>query len=165
MKSIYDLLSEHPFFCDFPEAYRRTVAECGSLQHWHKGDYMAHEGEEANSFYLIRHGTVSIESHAPERGAQIIQTLREGDIVGWSWIFPPHTWKFDVRALADLSAIIFEGRCLRTKCEHDFSLGYLLMKKFALIMVKRLQATRLQLMDIYGSSPCKQARSQLTLGT
>jgi CRP-like cAMP-binding protein len=150
VKNIDELLAEHSFFQNFSEAERRTIAGCGQLQHFKPNTWLAHEGDPAEAFYLIRRGRASIEVHIPESGGMILQTLKPGDILGWSWLFPPYRWTSDVKARDDLAVIAFDGLCLRGKCEHDHSLGYRLMKDFARIMTQRLQDTRLQLLDIYG---------------
>jgi CRP/FNR family cyclic AMP-dependent transcriptional regulator len=82
----------------------------------------------------------------------VLQTLEPGEIVGWSWLFPPYRWNFDVRALEPLGAIAFDGACLRGKCDRDPALGYTLMKRFARVLSERLGAARLQLLDLYGSA-------------
>ena len=85
------------------------------------------------------------------RGPVVIETLHDGDVVGWSWLFPPYRWQFDARALEPSRAIAFDGACLRGKCEADHELGYELMRRFAGSIIERLQATRLRLLDVYGS--------------
>lgn len=150
MKTIDELLAEHDFFQNFSEADRKTLAGCGKLAHFRQNEYLAHEGDPADAFYVLRRGLASIEFHTPQRGGMILQTLKQGDVVGWSWLFPPYRWTSDVKAQEDVTVIEFNGRCLRDKCESDHRLGYLLMKSFARIMTQRLQDTRLQMMDIYG---------------
>ena len=70
--------------------------------------------------------------------------------MGWSWLFAPHRWQFDGRAVDPTRTIAFDGTCLRGKCDADHELGYQLMRRFAAVAVERLQATRLQLLDVYG---------------
>ena len=71
--------------------------------------------------------------------------------MGWSWLFAPYRWQLDARATrADCELVAFDGACLRGKCEADHELGYQLMRRFAANLVDRLQATRLQLLDVYG---------------
>jgi hypothetical protein len=94
---------------------------------------------------------VQLEIFAPGRGAVTIQTVDEGDVVGWSWLFPPFRWHFDARALDSVRAVAFDGACLRDKCDDDHSLGYELLRRFSPVMLARLQATRLQLLDVYGN--------------
>jgi hypothetical protein len=108
------------------------------------------EGDPAHKFFLIRRGAIALEIHAPGRGPLRIETLGAGEVVGWSWLFPPHRWAMDGRALESLHVVSFDGACLRGKCEADLELGYELMRRFAAVMVDRLQATRLQLIDVYG---------------
>jgi CRP-like cAMP-binding protein len=83
------------------------------------------------------------------RESIIIQVIGEGDVLGWSWLFPPHRWHFDARTVAPTVAIALDGKYLRTKCEKDHDLGYELMKRFAHIIEQRLRAVRSQNPDMY----------------
>ena len=150
-KDIEALLTEHPFFKDMTTPHRTLIAGCGKNVGFNTGELLARTGEPANAFFAIRHGRMSIELHSPERGPLILQTLEAGDIVGWSWLFPPYHWKFDVRAVEQVRAISFDGACLRGKCERDPAMGYEFMKRFAQVFMERLEATRLQLLDLYGN--------------
>ena len=101
-------------------------------------------------FTLSGKGTLAMEIFVPERGSLVIQTEGENEVVGWSWLYPPYKWFLDARATNEVTAIALDGRCLRTKCDADPALGYELMKRFAAIVIERLQATRLRLVDMYG---------------
>jgi hypothetical protein len=96
-----------------------------------------------------------VETHIPQKGPVVIRSREEGEVLGWSWLVPPYRWHFDARAVELTRAIALDGKCLREKCETDHDLGYEVMKRFALIIAERLEATRLQLMDIYGNSEHK----------
>jgi CRP/FNR family cyclic AMP-dependent transcriptional regulator len=150
-KDIEALLTEHSFFRDMATSHRSLIAGCGKNVRFDTGELLARTGEPANAFFAIRHGRMSIELHSSERGPLILQTLEAGDIVGWSWLFPPYHWKFDVRALEQVRAVSFDGECLRGKCERDPAMGYDFMKRFAQVFMERLEATRLQLLDLYGN--------------
>jgi CRP-like cAMP-binding protein len=152
-KDIDALLAEHSFFKDLTPAYRTFVAGCGKNVHFTAAKLFAKTGDPANQFFAIRHGRVSIELHSPERGPLIVQTVEAGDIVGWSWLFPPYHWAFDLRAIDEVRAISFDAECLRAKCESDPVMGYEFMKRFAHVFMQRLEATRLQLLDLYGNAP------------
>jgi CRP/FNR family cyclic AMP-dependent transcriptional regulator len=115
------------------------------------GDIIFKEGEEADNFYLIRHGQVALELFAPGRGSLTIQTLGEGEILGWSWLIPPYRSKFEARAMKPTLAIVLDGKCLRAKCDEDHELGYVLVKRIASILGQRLDATRFRLLDLYGT--------------
>lgn len=150
MKTLEDIIAEHPFFRSLDPDFCKLIAGCGQNVIFNAGDYLFREGDPADTFYAIRQGSLALEVHVPAREAVIIETLHEGDLVGWSWLFPPYRWSFDARALESVSAIAFDGACLRGKCEADHDLGYELMRRMAQVIIERLQATRLRLLDVYG---------------
>jgi len=143
------ILSEHPFFKGLKPEQLKFIAGCASNVRFDAGEFLLREGEEANRFYVIRAGRVSIEVYSPKHGAIIIQTVTEGDVLGWSWLFPPYRDHFDAKALELTRAISLDAKCLRNKCEEDHDLGYELMKRFSKVMIQRLQSTRLQLVGLY----------------
>jgi len=150
MRTIDEVLAELPTFAGLDPGYLEFIAGCGANRVFEAGEHLAHEGDPADSFFAIRHGRVALEVEAPGKGTLMIATLSPGTVVGWSWLFPPYRWSFDARALETTRTVSFDGACLREKCEQDTSLGYQLMQRFASIMLERLQATRLQLLDVYG---------------
>jgi len=151
MENLEKILSEHPFFKGLAPEYLKLVTGCASNVRFEAGQYLFHENEEANWFYIVRQGKVAVEAYAAERGSVIIDTVEEGDVLGWSWLIPPYHWHFDARAIDLTRAIALDGKCLRTKCEEDHNLGYELLKRFSHIIEQRLQATRIRLLDVYGN--------------
>jgi CRP/FNR family cyclic AMP-dependent transcriptional regulator len=149
MQSLEQELVTHPFFAGLDPAYMRLIAGCGSNVQFERGQYVFLEGEQADRFYIIRHGKVVLETAAPQMGVRIVETIEAGEVLGWSWLFPPYRWHFSSRALEPVRAVSLDGVCLRDKCEQDHDLGYEIMKRFAAIIIERLQATRLQLLDLY----------------
>lgn len=152
MKNMTDLLREHTFFAGMDENYLQLIAGCADNHVFHAGEYLARENDACDHFYLIRRGRLTVETFHPSYGAICLQTLQDGDICGWSWLFPPYRWAFDVKAQTTLHTIRLDGLCLRGKCDVDTKLGYDLMQRLAHIMAERLQAARLQLLDVYGPS-------------
>jgi CRP-like cAMP-binding protein len=150
METINDLLSQHPFFTGLKPDDLALIAGCGQNVHFNAGAYLMREGEKADRFFAIRSGRVAIETHVPSRGAVTLQTIGEGEILGWNWLFPPYVCQFDVRAQEDVRATAFDGACLRGKCDADPALGYDLMKRLARLISRRLEDTRRQLLDLYG---------------
>lgn len=155
MENLERVLREHPFLEGMSDDQIKLLVGCAKNVAFKEGEFIFREGEPADSFYFIRHGKVLVESHIPQKGAIIIRTREEGEIFGWSWMVPPFRWHFDARAVELTRAISLDGKCLREKCEEDHDLGYEIMKRFALVIAERLEATRLQLMDIYGNGPSK----------
>jgi CRP-like cAMP-binding protein len=155
MENLERVLMEHPFLAGMGVEHIKLLVGCASNVSFKAGEYIFREGEDANSFYFIRHGKVMVETFVPQKGSILIRTRDEGEIFGWSWLVPPYKWHFDARAIELTRAIALDGKCLREKCEADHDLGYEIMKRFSLIIAERLEATRLQLMDIYGNSEKK----------
>ena len=151
METLESIIAEHPFFRGLKEEHLNLLVGCASNVRFDGGKYILREGEEANQFYLVRFGRVSLELMTPGKGPMIIETIGEGDILGWSWLVPPYTWHFDARAVDLTRLIALDGKCLRRKIEADHDLGYEVLRRFSELMVRRFQHTRLQLMDVYGN--------------
>ncbi|MBK6798900.1 MAG: cyclic nucleotide-binding domain-containing protein [Acidobacteria bacterium] len=152
METLEPLIAEHPFFRDLPREYIHLITGCASNVRFDAGQYLFREEDEANQFYLIRQGKIAVEVFTPQQGRLLIQTMGAGEVLGWSWLVPPYKWRFDSRAIELTRAISMDGKCLRAKCEDDPRLGYELFKRFSAIIAERLHATRLQMLDIYGTS-------------
>jgi CRP-like cAMP-binding protein len=144
------IVRAHPFFAGLDESFLELVVGCAKNVRFNAGKYMFREGGPADQFYLIREGRVALEIAAPGSGAVTFQTVGEGEIVGISWLFPPYRWNYDARVMEPVRAIAMDGLCLRNKCEAEHTLGYDVMKRLVPILVQRLQATRLQVLDVYG---------------
>lgn len=148
--SLDKILREHPFFKGMDDKSLETLSGCARNERFAAGEFIASEGEPADKFYLIRAGTVALEFDVPGRGPIIVETLHAGDIVGWSWLVPPHKWWSDVRAMELTRVVSLDVSCLRDKLDKDHSLGYDLYSRFTMIMARGLRAAHLQLSDMFG---------------
>jgi CRP-like cAMP-binding protein len=142
-------IADHTFFEGMDDAHIELIAGCAKNVRFNAGGFVFRLGDDADTFFILRHGRVVLEAPGPKEESRRIQTLDEHDVLGWSWLFPPHRWFFDARALEMTRALALDGKCLRAKCEADHHLGYELMKRFSALVVERLQATRMQMIDIY----------------
>jgi CRP/FNR family cyclic AMP-dependent transcriptional regulator len=150
MRTLDLVLRDVPLFEGLTNTKRALIAGCAGNVRFLEGETLFREGDPANTFLLIRHGSIAIETFVPARGSITIETIESGEVVGWSWLFPPYRWHFDARALSTVRATAFDGACLREKCDEDPQLGYELMSRFAEVLMERLQWTRLRLLDVYG---------------
>lgn len=142
----------HPFLAGLNRTNLALLTDCAMAAHFKKGQTILREGDFANRFYLIESGKVVLESNARLGNPVVIEAIGAGDLLGWSWMFPPHSWHFTARAVEPTGAIFFYGTILREYCERDHSLGYELFKRMSGVMVKRLQAAR----DKMLTSPSKE---------
>jgi CRP-like cAMP-binding protein len=150
LRSLEDELREFAFFDRISADELSLIIGCARNAHFRDGDHLFRTGEPADVFYVLRHGAVALETFVPTRGPFLIDTINGGDVLGWSWLFPPYRWHFDARAAGDVRATVFDGTCLRGKADEDPALGYDLMRRFAQIAIERLHATRFRLLDVYG---------------
>jgi CRP-like cAMP-binding protein len=155
IRTISQLIAEHPVFTGLGPADLELVAGCGRNVAFGAGEYLFREGGPANAFFLVRHGIVALEVFVPDRGPLVLDTVGEGELAGVSWLFPPYRWQFDGRAAKDTRAVALDGACLRAKCDADPRLGYDLMKRFAAVAACRMHSARLRLVDLYGHAPAR----------
>ncbi len=142
----------HPFLAGMSPEHVAAVLEHAHPVTFPAGAAIFAAGAQADRCFLIDQGDVALEVTAPGRSPAVVQTLHGGDVLGWSWLFEPYRWMFDARALTDTTATAVDGAELRSKLAGDHELGYQLMSRFARLMVGRMQAARLQLLDLYDST-------------
>jgi CRP-like cAMP-binding protein len=152
VRTIDRLIDEHPFFTGLSPEVLTFLASCAVNAHVPAGDYLFREGDEAATFYVVRRGRIAVEAHRPAGPASVVETVEEGEVLGSSWLVPPHRWQFDARAVVPSELVVFDGTCLREKCDADPRLGYELTLRVAQVLHARLQASRLRLLDLYGST-------------
>jgi CRP-like cAMP-binding protein len=148
---VAEVVAAHPLLAGLPAAIVDEVAGCARNVAFPAGSLLLAEGDPADTAFLLRRGRVAIEVQAPGRGALVIETVGPGSVVGWSWLVPPYAWRFDARAMDPVGAIALNAACLREKAGQDPTAGYALMTRVARILLDRLQATRVRLLDIYGT--------------
>lgn len=139
----------HPFLAGMDRKHLALLTDCAVATHFKKGQVILKEGEQANRFYLVESGKVILESGRAYGRPVIIDTIGAGDLLGWSWMFSPYTWRFTARAAEPTTAIFFYGTILREYCERDHSLGYGLLKRMTGIMMRRMQAARQKMIDVH----------------
>lgn len=151
MDKIKKLISEKPFFRDLKSEYIDILAKYATKSEYQPFDFIFKIGEDANNFYLVESGNVAIELFSSEKGIIRIQTVGEGDILGWSWMLPPYKWHFEARTIENTSLIVFDGKAILKECEKNQGFGYEILKRYMVVMAERLEAARYQLLDVYGN--------------
>jgi CRP/FNR family cyclic AMP-dependent transcriptional regulator len=158
VRTLAELLEEITALHALTPAHRATIAGCAGNRVFEPGATLLREGAPADAFFLVRRGSVAIETDVPGRGPVTVETLHAGDVLGWSWLLPPYRSSFGARALERTGVIAVDGACLRGKCDADPTLGYDLLKVLAAVFTARLQDTRLRLLDLYGKAGDDRAR-------
>jgi len=139
-------IGAHPFLAGLKADHLRALKDNALMMRYQPGEVIFREGDPANRFYLVQHGKVALEASRREGEPVLIQHIGPGDVLGWSWLFPPYYWHFDARAVEPTEAIFFYGTRLREQSENDHDLGYELLKRMTSVVIQRLQATRKHLL-------------------
>lgn len=148
--SVHARLERHAFCGDLHPHHLELLADCATAASFSTDELLLREGGEARTFYLVESGRVALEIERPGHGALLIETVEPDSVVGWSWLFPPYRWHFDARAVEAVSAIAIDGARVRIAAEAEREFGYELMRRISSVVLERLQATRIRLLDVYG---------------
>ncbi len=151
MENLEALLAEHPFFKGMTPDHLKAVAACGRWEQFKAGDFLCRESEEAQVFFVILSGSVSVEIFSARRGPLTTTTVEDGEVLGWMWFDKPLHWHLDARARQVTRVVALEVRPLIRKCEEDHDLGYEIMKRYAHYLAVQFRVTKLQLVDMYGT--------------
>lgn len=150
METLEQILGAHPFFAGLDPSFIALAGGCAQEVRYAAGEFICHEDDAADHFYLMREGHVALQISAPGRGAATFLTVRPGDVFGVNWLAPPYRWSYDARAVEATRALALNATCLRAKCENAPELGYALTKRVLPVLIERLHACRVQLLDLYG---------------
>jgi CRP/FNR family transcriptional regulator, cyclic AMP receptor protein len=154
-ESAHEASAGHAFLAGLPAESLELVAEHAELFTFKPGALLFREGSSADLVYLITKGHVAIEVHAPNREAIVVETLQVGNVVGLSWAAPPFRYQFDARAIDAVEAVGVDSARLRASLAENPALGYHVLHRLTGVILERLQATRLRLLDLYGTSDAR----------
>ena len=138
------------FFRDLPQQYIERLEALGRPIRFERDQIIFREGEPHGSLYLILTGSVSLEVTAPGRTLRVL-TINKGEEFGWSSILPSHGKHFQARALSNVQALVFDAAGISQVCEAEPEFGYALMKRLLVSVSDRLDAVRVQLLDLYSA--------------
>jgi len=150
VQTLEPIVAELPLFKGLKPEHIKLISGCASNARYDAGTFVGREGHPADKFWVLREGRMALQIHAPGRGPLTILTLGENDAVGWSWLVPPYQLRFDIHVVQTTRALVFDGKCLRGKFANDPELGYEMMQRFSSMILRRLDAMSLQLLDLYG---------------
>ena len=135
---------DHPFLRNMSDEHLNLVAQNAKEVQLQAGQVLFREGEPANRFFLIISGKVALEA-ATDHGEIDIQTVGSGEVLGWSWLFPPFSWHLTARVIEPTNAIVLDGAHLLVTAEEDHDFGYDLMRRISQVVINRLMASRSKL--------------------
>lgn len=148
MQTLETIVARLPLFIGMKPEHQALLCACAAYVHYEPGESLGHCGESADRFWVVLEGEVALALESPARGAVVVQTVGPDDVLGWSWLLPPHQLHFDMRALVPTRALVFQGECVRRRFAGDHELAYEVTRRFLRVVADRLEATTLELQDL-----------------
>ena len=149
MNGIEEIIKNQPFFEGLSPNNLNIFIACGKKVSFPKDKFIFSTGEHADKFFLIYEGEVSLNVTSISGETISIGTIKKGEILGWSWQFPPYKWSFDAIALSDVNAIEFDVKSFSEKSNMNLVFAYEVQKRFSKVILERLQSTRKKLVEYY----------------
>jgi CRP/FNR family cyclic AMP-dependent transcriptional regulator len=153
LQSLARSLKKQQLIQELSDEHIAFLSGCTKNVRYQEGDYLFREGAEADWLYMVRKGKISLEVYDAQRGTIVLETLHAGELIGWATIFPPYRWHADARAVKDTLVFAVDGACLRQKLEHDHDFGYAFTRMMLREVHRRLERSRLQILDVYRAEP------------
>jgi CRP/FNR family transcriptional regulator, cyclic AMP receptor protein len=132
---------KHPFVEGLMPEHCATLASLARPVSFAQGDMIFREGDARHEFFLLLNGRVALEMMAQGKA------LRHH--LGWSSVIVGRGKLFQARALEPVEALAFDGYALLERCRADTGFGYKIMHRLLGVVSERLQAARLQVLDMY----------------
>ncbi|GAA3379066.1 cyclic nucleotide-binding domain-containing protein [Streptomyces sannanensis] len=129
--------------------YRSRLMAIAREVNFEEGTRIFEEGRPADRFWIVRTGTVTLDMPLPGRRPAVIESLGFGELVGWSWLFPPYLWQLGAEAMTPVRAYEFEAQTVRMMMDADPAFGSAVGQWVGRILAHRLQAARVRLLDLY----------------
>ncbi|MEU9122636.1 cyclic nucleotide-binding domain-containing protein [Streptomyces sp. NPDC048506] len=144
------MVTAKDLFEAMPPDRRRRLEEIAQEVSLPRTTRLFEEGQRADRFWIIRSGQVALDQHVPGRRAAVVETLGRGELLGWSWLFPPYLWHLGAETVGPVEAEEFDAEAVRALCESDAVLGRAMYRYVAETVADRLHGTRTRLLDLYG---------------
>lgn len=132
-----------------PTEHRTRLTSLAREVSFDVGARLFEEGRRADRFWIIKTGTVALDLHVPGRRAAVIESLGHGELVGWSWHFPPYVWQLGAEATSPVRAYEFDADAVRKLCDEDPEFGRAVAVWVGRVVAHRLQSARIRLLDLY----------------
>lgn len=150
--NIKKIIHTNIHFKDIDEKYINFLVKHANFTNYKSNDFIFNFRDKADNFYLIVKGKVSLQMFSHERGEIVLEEIKEGEILGWSWLKDPCTWRFDALSITDTTLISFNAKAIKDKMNKNSKFGYQIQNIFMSIIIERMQSTRLRLLKELGDN-------------
>lgn len=125
-----ETLRRYSFFAGLDPAVLKEIAMLSSEVTFQAGEWLFHQGDPAEAFYLILEGAVDLQLNLDEAGTRRVDMCRlvEGDVVGWSALVEPYIYTLGALAFRPTRLAKLDGAAMRDLMSRDPAVGYPIMQ-------------------------------------
>jgi CRP-like cAMP-binding protein len=127
------------------------VAEVTTLEEHGPGILLFKEGDPADDPRIVISGLVSLLFNVPHQGEMVVNTVSDGELLGFSALLPHHRWRSSARTSQTTRCLRLDGKALRELMELDHELGYQMLRVAFRVATDRMGDGFLQILDVFGN--------------
>ncbi|MGA5037563.1 cyclic nucleotide-binding domain-containing protein [Streptomyces capoamus] len=131
-----------------PDEHQQRLMRLAREVAFAQGTRIFDEGARADRFWIIRTGSVELDTAVPGRRRAVIETLGHNELVGVSWLFAPYVWHLGATAVTPVRAYEFDATAVRFLCQ-DPAFAHSVTRWAGDVLAHRLRTTRTRLLDLY----------------
>ena len=151
-EQLQEVLHDLYFSADLPPEVLKKLAEESRVERVTAAEIVFREGGRNESLFLVHSGRLALEMNVPGRGVIRMLTVGPGEMAGWSSLLSNGKMTASAVAVEDSELVVVPASRLRVLCESNTDFGFHLMQRMATALSRRLVATRLQLLDLFGDT-------------
>ncbi len=126
------------------------MADVATLEEYPPGKLLFREGEPADDPRIIISGLISLMINVPHQGEMVVNTVSDGELLGFSALLSRHRWRSSARVSQTTRCLRFQGEALRQLMELDHELGYQILRVAFRVATQRMGDGFLQILDVFG---------------
>lgn len=140
-----EVLRRYTYFAGINEEGLKQIAMIADEKAIPANTRIFNEGDPASHMLIIAQGEINIEFQLGSGELRIVDTMVEGDLLGWSALVEPYKMTANGTATKNTELVRFDAVKLRQLCEKDTTLGYHVMVQIAKLLAHRLEGASVQL--------------------
>jgi CRP/FNR family cyclic AMP-dependent transcriptional regulator len=140
-----EILRRYPYFAGIREESLKQLAMIAEEKRIPAATRIFNESDPADKLSVIVRGEVHVQYLMGNGELRTVDTLVDGDILGWSAMIAPYKMTAHCTTTKDTDLVRLDARKLRDLCDQDPRLGYQLTMEIARLLAHRLEGARVQL--------------------
>ena len=145
-----DRLQRFPLACELSDDRLRAIASICRERSYGPGQWIFEEGFPAKSVMLLEEGEVALTCRLENGREASVGRAAAGELLGWSALLPPNRLTASALTKSPVRVIEIDAAELRSLCDRDPAVGYVILQHVARTLSQRLESARVQLAVVSG---------------